>query len=330
VSHARLVLGLALLLLAPVGTHADPDDDEPQQKQQRNDKDDANAPLNLTGAQQTAVGIRVERPLLMRNAAPIEAFGTVLDPVTLVTDLGRVESTQAAAVAASADALRLERLYHDDAQASLKAWQSAQAQAAEAGAQARAAAMSFGLQWGPLAKWSEAQRRELLDALGKGEHLLLRADVAGLQMGSPLGGRALVQVDGVSIEARVLGPLPRTDATARSAGWLLQLQGALPGLGPGARALVRLQPSAATAGLLVPGTALVYAEQGAFVYRQVKGAAADSFRYESVPVKPLARTGSAWLVDGLHGTDQVVVQGAGVLWSLQGISSFSAAEEEHD
>jgi hypothetical protein len=24
------------------------------------------------------------------------------------------------------------------------------------------------------------------------------------------------------------------------------------------------------------------------------------------------------------------VQGAGVLWSLQGISSFSAAEEEHD
>jgi hypothetical protein len=329
VRRARLVLGLALVLLAPVGTSADPDDDEPQQKQARNDKDDAEAPLSLTAAQQMAVGIRVERPLSMRNAAPIEAFGTVLDPVTLVTDLGRLESTQAAAVAASADALRLERLYHDDAQASLKAWQTSQAQAAEAGAQARAAAMSFGLQWGPLAKWSAARRHELLEALGKGEHLLLRADVPGLQIGSPLG-RALVQIDGLSIDARVLGPLPRTDATSRSAGWLLQLQGAPQGLGPGARALVRLQPSAATAGLLVPGAALVYAEPGAYVYRQVKGAAADNFRYESVPVKPLARLGSAWLVDGLHATDQVVVQGAGVLWSLQGISSFSAAEEEHD
>jgi hypothetical protein len=49
-----------------------------------------------------------------------------------------------------------------------------------------------------------------------------------------------------------------------------------------------------------------------------------------VNVKPLARLGSAWLVEGLTRTDPVVVQGAGVLWSLQGISSFSAAEEEHD
>jgi hypothetical protein len=36
------------------------------------------------------------------------------------------------------------------------------------------------------------------------------------------------------------------------------------------------------------------------------------------------------LVEGLARTDSVVVQGAGVLWSLQGVSSFSAAEEEHD
>jgi hypothetical protein len=49
-----------------------------------------------------------------------------------------------------------------------------------------------------------------------------------------------------------------------------------------------------------------------------------------VPVKPLTRVGSAWLVEGLNRADPIVVQGAGVLWSLQGISSFSAAEEEHD
>jgi hypothetical protein len=80
---------------------------------------------------------------------------------------------------------------------------------------------------------------------------------------------------------------------------------------------------------LVPAAALVYAEQGAYVYRQVR-AAADTFQYVAVPVKPLARVGSAWLVEGLGRDDPIVVQGAGVLWSLEGISSFSAAEEEHD
>ena len=29
-------------------------------------------------------------------------------------------------------------------------------------------------------------------------------------------------------------------------------------------------------------------------------------------------------------TDNIVVHGAGVLWSLQGLGSFSAGEEEHD
>jgi hypothetical protein len=47
-------------------------------------------------------------------------------------------------------------------------------------------------------------------------------------------------------------------------------------------------------------------------------------------VRLLTRVGNAWLVDGLKSTDTVVTQGAGVLWSLQGISSFSAAEEDHD
>jgi hypothetical protein len=80
---------------------------------------------------------------------------------------------------------------------------------------------------------------------------------------------------------------------------------------------------------LVPASALLYAAEGTYVYRQVH-AGEDTFAYTAVTVKPLARMGSAWLVEGLARTDAVVVQGAGVLWSLQGISSFSAAEEEHD
>jgi hypothetical protein len=286
-------------------------------------------PLALTASQEQAVGIRVEHPLALGSAPPIAAFGLVLDPAALVTDLGRVESTAAAAAAASADTARLERLYHDDERASLKAVQAAEAQSAEAGAQARAAALSFRLQWGPLAAWSAPERRSLVEALGAGRRVLLRASVPGYRAGSAIAARALVEVDGVNVAARVLGPLPRGDPQSQSASWLLELERAPEGLGPGARAAVQLE-TAAAAGLLVPAAALVYAEQGVFVYRRESVGRADTFHYTAAPVRPLARVGAAWLVGGLASTDQVVVQGAGVLWSLEGLGSFSAAEQEHD
>src|SRR6266699_845800 len=192
----------------PLLAGADADDDaEPLRR--------APAQLSLTSSQEQAVGIRVEQPLALRSAPQIEAYGTVLDPVALANDMGRVQTTRVAAAAAEAEATRLEHLYRDDAQVSLKASQAAQAQAAEASAQARAAA-------------------------------------------------------------------------------------------------------------------LVYAEKGSYVYRRHRTSSAAGFHYEAVPVRPLSRVGSAWLVEGLAPDDQVVVQGAGVLWSLQGVGSFSAAEEEHD
>jgi hypothetical protein len=307
---------------------ADVQKDRQEQKEHDDDENKAAAPLSLTPSQQQAVGIRIEHPLPLDSAPAIDAYGTVLDPAALVTDLGRMESAQAAAAAAGAEAARLQRLYRDEAQASLKASQAAQAQAVETQAQSRAAVISFALQWGPLASWGSAERQALVGSLGNGQRLLLRAQVPGRRLASGVDGRALVEVDGVNVAARVLGPLARTEAQSQSAGWLLLLEHAPPGLGPGARALVRLRPAASTRGLLVPATALVYAEEGAYVYRQVS--AGDSFRYAPAAVKPLARVGDAWLVEGLARTDQVVVQGAGVLWSLQGVASFSAAEEEHD
>jgi len=285
--------------------------------------------LALTPSQEQAVGIRIERPLALSGAPQIEAYGTVLDPVALVGDLGKVESTRAAASAAAADAARQERLYHDNAQASLKALQTSQAQAVEASAQARAAALGFRLQWGPLSDWSAAQQRTLLEAATQGQLLLLRADVPGQPLGSAIDPHALVRVGGVGMAARVLGPLPRTDAPSQSAGWLLQIEHAPAGLGPGARAAVQLR-TAAVAGLLVPADALLYGEEGAYVYRRVSAGGGDTFRFAPVSVRPVARVGSAWLVAGLERGDQVVVRGAGVLWSLQGLGTFSAAEEEHD
>lgn len=322
---ARALLA-ALLLLGGFASAADKDD-EPQDEEEAQPQ--RSGPLQLTASQQEAVGLRVEHPLRLTTAPPIEAYGTVLDPVALVTDLGRVASTQAAAAASAADSARLERLYHADTQASLKQLQAAQAQSVETAVQARAAQLGFALQWGPLAGLSPTERDTLLASLGKGQAQLVRADVPGRYAAGAVDRQALVLADGVNVSAQVLGALPRTDPQSQNAGWLLQLQKAPPGFGPGARVLVRLRAASASAGVLVPASALVYAAEGAFVYRQ--SAAADhAQQYAAVAVHPLTRVGNAWLVDGLSPGDNVVVQGAGVLWSLQGISSFSAAEEEHD
>jgi len=287
-------------------------------------------PLSLTPSQQQAVGIRVEHPLPVSSAPEVAAYGTVLDPVALVTDLGRIESARAAAAAATAEAARLENLYRNGAQASLKALQAAQALAVESGAQAQAASLNFAQQWGPLASRSPAQRHTLLEALSEGQELLLRAEVPGRRLGGAIGRRAILEVDGVNVAATVLGPLPRIDAQSQSAAWLLQVTPAPQGLGPGARVAVRLQAAAEVKGVLLPATALVYSEEAVYVYRQLDAGGGPTLHYAEVTVKPLARVGGGWVVEGVGPADEIVVQGAGVLWSLRGISSFSAAEAEHD
>jgi hypothetical protein len=319
-----LLLLLVLLRLPAAAVHAQDDDDGPRPSLQP----DSSGAFALTPSQQQAVGIRVDHPQAMASAQSLDAYGLVLDPAALVNDAGHVDSTRAAAEAAAADVARIDGLYRNNGDASLKALQAAHASAAEATAQAQSAASSFRLQWGPIAALDAPARAAMIGALLSGQRLLLRADVPGHLLLSHVAPHALLSVDGVDIAAQVLGPMRRTDAQSQSAAWLLQVEHAPPGLGPGARALVRLQ-AAPVKGLLVPAAALLYGDHGAYVFRQV-GNAGERTQYAAAPVTPLVRVGDGWLVSGLGGGDSVVVQGAGVLWSLEGISTFSAAEEEHD
>ena len=285
--------------------------------------------LALTDAQQRAAGVRVDHPVAMANAPQVEAYGVVLDPAALITDTGRMESTQAAWHAAQADVERLAGLYRDNLNASLKSLQLAQAQESETGAQARAAAATFALQWGPVAALGAQKRHALILALGANRQLLVRAGLPGQLLADPVGPRALLDIDGVNVAARVLGSLPRTDPQLQGAAWLLAIERAPAGLGPGAHVRVLLE-RAPVKGLLVPAVALLYGENGAYVYRDARRSPGGKHQYEAAAVQLLAAVGDGWLVSGLEASDAIVVQGAGVLWSLQGIGSFSAAEEEHD
>ena len=266
----------------------------------------------------------------MASPQPIEAYGLVLDPVTLVSDAGRMDSTQAAAAAAAADVARLDGLYRNNADASLKALQASRSQAAEAAAQAQSAAshlqVAVGAGGGTGRRASQrADRGTGCRPAPAGARRRARSPAAGRDCATRAGDRRRHQHRGASA---------RTVAAHRSrnrrapAGCCRSTTGR-EGLGPGARARVQLQAASvgrrAGAGR---GAALWRARAPTFTARSA--AADDKAQYAAAPVKLLGRVGDGWLVEGLGRSDSIVVQGAGVLWSLEGISTFSAAEEEHD
>ena len=280
----------------------------------------------LSAAQQRAVGIVIATAAPATAPQRIDAYGRVLDPSHLVADAGRLAVTRAVAAEATAESVRLQGLYRG-ANASLKALQAAEAAQTEARVRAQEARMQFLLRWKPLAQLSPARRAKLIERVAAGRWLLLRADLPGRHSLGTIPKRALVDVDGVDWPARVLGPLPRASAPAQSIGLLLQISRPPPGLGPGAQLPVRLE-GPDQVGRMVPDGSLLYGKRGAFVYRALPEATQQAYtRFAPLAVTPLQAIGGAWLVSGLRANDRIVVQGAGVLWSLQGLGRVSGGDD---
>ncbi|HEY1724357.1 MAG TPA: hypothetical protein VGF89_02960 [Steroidobacteraceae bacterium] len=282
----------------------------------------SNAPPALSAAQQRAVGLVIAAAQAAKLPQGIDAFGRVLDPLQLVADAGRLDSSRAAAQAAGAETARLQGLYRG-ANASLKALQAAEAAEIEAQVRVREAQAEFLLRWGPLAQLDDAQRATLIGQLAAGRQLLLRADLPGRHSLGAIPKQALVDVDGVEVPAHVLGPLPQAAAQMQSVGLLLQISHPPVGLGVGAQLPVMLA-GGALEGCVVPEGAVLYGEQGAYVYQVLPDKTKDGdTNFAPQPVTLVQQIGDGWLVTGLHTDDRIVVRGAGVLWSLQGLGNIS-------
>jgi hypothetical protein len=284
---------------------------------------------SLNAEQQLAVGIAVAHPIPAKAPQRIEALGVVLDATALLSDLGDSTASAAAERAAAAELARLQALYAGGAGASLKMLEAARAEAAKAQALAQLAAARFAQHWGPLAEMPLDARRKVIQASIRGHALLLRADLPGRHILGALPNKAALDVDGIQVAARVLGALRET-TELQSVGLLIEVPGAPAGLGAGARVPVTLS-TAERSGLLLPRSALLFDENGAYVYKQVaKQAGAAAVRYAPVKVNLLFAYGDGWLVEGVDDDDNIVVRGAGVLWSLQGMGAHAVADDDDD
>jgi hypothetical protein len=301
------------LLSLPVIAVGDEDDEAA-------DSSRRSAQPSLNGEQQRAAGIAVAHPLAAKAPERLEALGLVLDATTLVSDMGETTAAAVAERSASAELARLRALYEGGAGASLKMLEAAQADHAKAQAQAELAAVRFALRWGPLAALPTDARRKVIEASTSGRSLLLRADLPGRHTLGLLPSKAVLDVDGIQVPGRVLGVLRET-TELQSVGLLIEVSNAPGGLGPGARVPVAVL-TAERKGLLLPRDALLYDETGAYVYKQLtKKTEAEKTRYAPVKVRLLLPYGAGWLVEGVDDDDNIVVHGAGVLWSLQGVGA---------
>jgi hypothetical protein len=291
---------------------------------------DSNGPAgqpSLNGEQQRAVGIVVAHPLMAKAPERFEALGLVLDATTLISEIGDTAAAGAAEHSASAEVVRLRALYEGGAGASLRMLETAQAEQAKAQAQAQIASARFALHWGPVAALSVGTRQRVIEASASGRSLLLRADLPGRHSIGELPDKAVLDVDGIQVPGRVLGILRQT-TELQSAGLLIEVQSAPAGLGAGARVPVALL-TADRKGLFLPRDAVLYDENGAYVYKQLtKKTAAEKARYAPVKVNLLLPYGEGWLVDGVDDDDNIVVHGAGVLWSLQGVGAQQQDDDD--
>jgi hypothetical protein len=281
----------------------------------------------LSDKQKQAVGIIVARPIAAKTPERVDALGLVLDATTLLSEMGEATAAAAAEHAASAELSRVRALFNAGAGASLKMLEAAQAEQTKAQAGAELSTARLALHWGPLIALPPGPRQRVLDAAMSGHELLVRADLPGRHSLGALPGKALLDVDGIQVPGLILGTL-RQSSESQSVGLLLEIRGAPAGLGPGARVPVTLL-TAQRSGLLLPREALLYDESGAYVYKQLNGKAGDDqTRYAPVKVTLLVPFGDGWLVDGVDDDDNIVVRGAGVLWSLQGVGV--AAPDDDD
>lgn len=311
---AQRVLPIACCAMLGISPVAKCDDDKVADSNQQT------AQPSLNSEQQRAIGIVVAHPRAATSPERIEALGLVLDATTLVSDMGESSAATIAEHSSSAELARLRALYAGGAGASLKMLEAAQADQAKAQATAEIAAARLALHWGPLAALPVGARQKVIEASTSGRSLLLRADLPGRHTFGAHLSKAVLEVDGIQVPGRVLGMLRQT-TELQSVGLLIEVPSAPAGLGPGARIPVALL-TADRKGLLLPRDALLYDESGAYVYKQLtKKTDAEKARYAPVKVNLLLPLGDGWLVEGVDDDDNIVVHGAGVLWSLQGVGA---------
>jgi len=301
------IIGVCVAMLPCASAVSDEDDAA--------DKAESKSIVSVSRDQQQAIGIVVARPAVIRAPERIEALGLVLDPESLINDVGELDAAHAAERASHGELERLRSLYRGGGDVSLKMLEAAQADQAKNRSQWQLAAARLSLRWSPVAVLPVAERERMLAGLIHGNGLLVRADIPGRQVMGALPHRALLAVDGAELPGRVLGVLRETNEF-QGVGLLIAVDHPPLGLSAGARLPVTLL-AGRRSGRLVRRDAIFYDDRGAYIYTRLPERTGTEVKFRAARVALLLAYDDGWLVDGINEDQDVVVHGAAALWSLQ-------------
>lgn len=280
----------------------------------------------LDAAAQARLGLRLATLAAGELPPTTAAVAEVLDPAPLAQAADAVRSAQAAVAASRAEAARTQALLAAQGNASRKALEGAQAQAAVDQARWREARIALRSRWGDrLADMDAQQRDRLIDALVDGRQVLVKAEPLGRPDALlPVRAASLQVPPQANLPAQVLGRLPRS-SSGLAAGWLLLAPAG--SLVPGMVLSAQLHSEGAPQrGVLLPRAAIVRWNGLDWAY-----VATGATRFERRVVKPRAMVAAGWLVGApFRPGERVVVQGAEALIAVDAAPVPGSAADAAD
>lgn len=269
-------------------------------------------------------------PLRRIVRAPlIAAYGIVLDPgalvrlsTQLVAERGKVTVARARAALARSEAGRAADLYraqHNISQAALQTalsdLQIAVTDQATVAAQLSELKVTFRARWGTRLAAAAASGTAPLPQLESGAEVLVEVSLPlGQALVVPPVGASATTPDGEQVALRLVSRAPRVAAgvAGQSLFYLMVAQNSAP---IGTPLAVALSGAAENAGVLVPGSAVVWHNGRALAYRETTPGL-----FLPVPVCTSFGTDEGYFVPqdrdaGLHPGDRIVIDGAALLYS---------------
>lgn len=290
--------------------------------------------VRLTATAQTISGIELGQPLSVKAGTEHEAQAAVLDLEPLFALRGSLQEARAdvARLAsqlarAEAERERVQALFNDDRNVSERALQAARSQAEQdraalAAARARADGLHVRLVqgWGPLAGPSSGAAPAELERLADRRNSLVAVALRGAGEAPPRMQLRLPDGKAV-IEARLIGPAPRSLAQAAGETWLYKSERVLPA---GTRLAAR-GVTGATMLALVPDSAVVWYAGLPWIYVRDDDEP-EEFMRQALPADSQRPDG--WLAPKLEDDARVVTRGAQLLLSEE--LKHTLADENDD
>ena len=318
---AKLML-LLVALAATVACHRDAEKaaaaDEKNKKEKPRVQQGTNGEtvINLDAETQKKMGLQTAQLETMQLGAETRAFGRVLDPSVLVTQIADLKAAQITAETSQAELSRLKSLATSD-NASPKAVQAAEAAAVKDKAQFEGARLKLLASWGPL-----GSRRDLTavaESLGKLEGVLIQANLPANQSMDkpPVRARILTLAGKEPVEAELVGPATISDPQTQGRGFLFLVKTNQTGLTPGMSITALLSTDdAAETGVNIPRSAMVQKNGESWIY--IKNGE-ETFKRVQISTERPVSGGS--FVTTLKAGEPVVITGAQELLSEEANSA---------